>query len=59
MIGDSIEVTILSVSGDKVRVGIAAPREIGVFRREVYLDLDASADGRPALDGQPSRSGEG
>ena len=39
MIGDEIELTILSVSGDKVRVGIQAPRDIPVFRREVYLEI--------------------
>lgn len=36
MIGDDIEITVLSVSGDKVRIGIDAPRDISVFRREVY-----------------------
>jgi carbon storage regulator len=38
MIGDEIEITVLSVSGDKVRIGIDAPRDISVFRREVYED---------------------
>lgn len=36
MIGDDVEISILSVSGDKVRIGINAPREVGVFRKEVY-----------------------
>ncbi len=36
IIGDEIEISILSVSGDKVRVGIEAPRSVGVFRKEVY-----------------------
>ncbi len=35
MIGDEIEVTILSISGEKVRLGIKAPREVPVFREEV------------------------
>ena len=39
MIGDEIELTILSVSGDKVRVGIQAPRDIPVFRKEVWLEI--------------------
>jgi carbon storage regulator len=39
VIGDDIEITVLSVSGDKVRIGIEAPRDIAVFRREV-LDND-------------------
>ena len=42
MIGDDIEITILSVSGDKVRIGIEAPRDISVFRQEVYESKDES-----------------
>jgi carbon storage regulator len=41
MIGDDIEVSVLAVSGDKVRVGITAPREVPVFRKEVYLSIQA------------------
>ena len=36
MIGDDVEITIVDVRGDKVRLGIVAPREISVHRREVY-----------------------
>ena len=39
MIGDDIEITVLSTTGDKVRIGIQAPREIPVFRKEVYLEI--------------------
>ncbi len=39
MIGDDIEVTVLSVMGEKVRLGIQAPRDIPVFRTEVYLEI--------------------
>lgn len=44
MIGDDIEVSVLAVSGDKVRLGIAAPRSIPVFRREVYLEIQDDRD---------------
>jgi carbon storage regulator len=46
MIGDEIELFILSVTGEKVRIGIEAPREIPVFRKEVWLAIrqeDAAA----------------
>ena len=39
MIGDDIEVTVLSIMGEKVRIGIQAPRDIPVFRKEVYLEI--------------------
>ena len=39
MIGDEIEVSVLSIMGKKVRVGIQAPRTIPVFRKEVYLEI--------------------
>ena len=39
MIGDDIEVSVLSIMGEKVRIGIQAPRDIPVFRKEVYLEI--------------------
>ncbi len=39
MIGDDVEVSVLSVMGDKVRIGIQAPQEIPVFRTEIYLEI--------------------
>lgn len=39
MIGDDIEVSVLAIVGDKVRVGIQAPRDVPVFRKEVYLEI--------------------
>jgi carbon storage regulator len=39
MIGDDIEISILSVMGEKVRIGIDAPRSIPVFRKEVYIEI--------------------
>ena len=36
MIGDEIEITVVDVRGDKVRLGINAPRQVQVHRKEVY-----------------------
>jgi carbon storage regulator len=63
MIADDIEITVLSISGDKVKVGIQAPREIPVFRTEVYLEMrhgDPSPSTRVEVDDALKRlSGEG
>jgi len=39
MIGDEIEVSVLAIMGEKVRIGIQAPRDVPVFRKEVYLEI--------------------
>ncbi len=38
-IGDDIELTILSIDGDQVKVGIKAPRHVDIHRKEVYLAI--------------------
>jgi carbon storage regulator len=49
MIGDEIEVSVLAIMGEKVRIGIEAPRSIPVFRKEVYVDIqrDRAAEADP------------
>ena len=39
MIGDDVEVSVLSVMGEKVRIGIQAPQDIPVIRKEIYLEI--------------------
>jgi carbon storage regulator len=36
MVGDGVEIQVLSVAGEKVRLGVTAPREVGIYRNEVY-----------------------
>jgi carbon storage regulator len=52
MIGDDIEVSVLSIMGEKVRIGIQAPRDIPVFRKEVYLEIQQERNG--AVEGSDS-----
>lgn len=38
-IGDDIEITVVGISGDNVRIGIKAPREVKILRSEVYEEI--------------------
>jgi carbon storage regulator len=53
MIGDDIEISVLAVMGEKVRIGIEAPRSVPVFRKEVYVEIQQEGDDeddRPDID---------
>lgn len=39
VINNNIEITILDIKGDQVKIGITAPKEIPVYRKEVYLQI--------------------
>lgn len=39
IIQDEIEITILGVDGDNVRLGISAPKNVDIFRKEIYLSI--------------------
>lgn len=39
VIGDNIELTIVEVFGEQVRIGISAPKEVAIHRKEVYLEI--------------------
>ncbi|OGS70654.1 MAG: carbon storage regulator [Firmicutes bacterium RBG_13_65_8] len=55
IIADEIEITVLDIRGDQVRLGVKAPRTVSVHRREVYDEIqeanrEASASPRAALE---------
>lgn len=52
MIGDDIEITIVDVRGDKVRLGITAPPHIAVHRKEVYEAIRRNKLANQSGDGQ-------
>ena len=43
MIADEIEISVLSITREKVRLGIEAPRDIPVFRKEIYVEIKQSS----------------
>jgi len=50
MLGDDVEVTIVDVRGDKVRLGITAPRSVNVHRKEIYLTIQREKETDNASD---------
>ena len=47
MVGDNVVITVVDIRGDKVRLGIDAPRDVPVHRREIYrLNAAKHADGQ-------------
>ena len=57
IINNNIEVTILEIKGDQVKIGIGAPKEVPIYRKEVYVQIQeankvaAEVDGLDALKG--------
>ncbi|WP_325435137.1 carbon storage regulator CsrA [Pseudomonas nitroreducens] len=52
-IGDDIEVTVLSITGNQIRLGVTAPRDVEVHRQEVYERIHgAEADRLPKAAGE-------
>jgi carbon storage regulator len=61
MIGDNVEITIVDVRGNKVRLGINAPREVAVHRKEIYLAIQKEKlqDGTEATHVHKGGNGDG
>lgn len=55
MIGDDVEVSVLSVVGEKVRIGIQAPQNVPVFRTEIYIEIQRQQE--PGAGGQATEDG--
>jgi carbon storage regulator len=52
MIGDDIEISVLAIMGEKVRIGIDAPRDVPVFRKEVYVEIQQGRSDSDDEDGE-------
>lgn len=51
IINNNIEVTVLEVKGDQVKIGITAPKEVPVYRKEVYLQIQEANKAAVAAEG--------
>lgn len=51
VINNDIEITILEIRGDQVKVGISAPKDVPVYRKEVYLQIQKENQESLQIDG--------
>jgi carbon storage regulator len=58
VINDNIIVTVLAVEGDKVKLGIAAPREVTILRMELWQAMQDQGQAPGLRDDQPKPDGE-
>lgn len=50
VLNNNIEVTILEIRGDQVKIGVSAPKEIPIYRKEVYLQIQKENEAASSLD---------
>ena len=51
VVNNNIEITILDIKGDQVKIGISAPKQIPIYRKEVYLEIQKENEAAFSLDG--------
>ncbi|MGJ9457623.1 carbon storage regulator CsrA [Oceanobacillus sp. CF4.6] len=38
-VGEDIEITVLAIEGDQIKLGISAPKSVDIYRKEIYVDI--------------------
>ena len=51
VINNNIEITVLEIRGDQIKLGITAPKDVPVYRKEVYLQIQKDFQEASCLDG--------
>ena len=51
VINNNIEITVLEIKGDQVKIGISAPKEVPVYRKEVYVQIQEANKAATDLSG--------
>ena len=51
VLNNNIEITVLEIRGDQVKIGISAPKEVPIYRKEVYLQIQEETKEAMSLEG--------
>lgn len=51
MINNNIEITVLEIRGDQIKLGISAPKDVPIYRKEVYLQIQEENKAALQIDG--------
>lgn len=51
MINNDIEITVLDIKGEQVKIGISAPKEVPVYRKEVYIQIQEANKASANMEG--------
>ena len=57
IINNHIEMTVLDIRGDQVKIGIAAPKDVPVYRKEIYSEIEESNKSSFAIEGMEALKG--
>ena len=51
IINNNIEISVLEIRGDQIKIGISAPKDVPVYRKEVYLQIQEETKAAMSIDG--------
>ncbi len=51
IINNNIEITVLEIKGEQVKLGISAPKEVPIYRKEVYIQIQEANEEAVSMDG--------
>lgn len=54
VINNNIEITVLEIRGDQIKIGISAPKDVPIYRKEVYLQIQQENEAAISADGLDS-----
>ncbi len=51
VVNNNIEITVLEIRGDQIKIGISAPKDVPIYRKEVYLQIQKENEAATSVEG--------